>query len=49
MTKKDRTNTDTRGELIAKILLAYKQLPKNRRDAIASVIRDRAASQMRKG
>ncbi|MBQ8287618.1 MAG: hypothetical protein IJX76_02465 [Clostridia bacterium] len=49
MTTKDRTRTESRDELIAKILLSYKQLPQNRREAIASVIRDRAASQTRKG
>ncbi len=44
MTTQSRTTTDTRGELIAKILLAYKQLPPNRREAIASLIRERAAN-----
>lgn len=43
MTTKDRTSTESRDELIAKILLSYKQLPKNRREAILSAIRECAA------
>jgi hypothetical protein len=49
MNTKDRTQTDSRDELIAKIMLSYKQLPPNRREAILSVLRTYAANKKRKG
>lgn len=43
MTTQNRTTTDSRDELIAKIMQAYKSLPPNRREAILSILREIAA------